>query len=384
MDASLKELTKLEKLTASNGKGPSIDQSIDSLLATLKEARASFVSGGCSAAYLKELAKSVEAKKKEIDDRQKEIYNVLSRLGKALDKKFPVALPSYPELFSTTTSVTALERTIALHLLRTGQFEVAEIFLSESNIKIPDELWKKFVDLHKILKALRNEDIQPALDWAQEHQKFLKSRNSPLEFYLHRSQYIRLLLKEHPPNPLPAIAYAKANLRPFYQEHPVEFQRLMSCMAYLPLSKLQSSMYSDLASPTLHFDLEPLFAKEYCAKLGMSRQLPLRVVGDIGGGGALARIEKGRKVLGDRKGDWNQMDELPIEIPLPPDNRYHSIFACLVSKELSTEANPPMMMNCGHVISKDSLQKLNKSGGRSKCPYCPIETPTGTAMRIFL
>ena len=55
-----------------------------------------------------------------------------------------------------------------------------------------------------------------------------------------------------------------------------------------------------------------LFAKEYCASLGMSRQVPLRVVGDIGGGGALARIEKGRKVMRERKSEWSQTDELPV------------------------------------------------------------------------
>ena len=42
--------------------------------------------------------------------------------------------------------------------------------------------------------------------------------------------------------------------------------------------------------------------------------MPLRVVGDIGGGGAMARIEKGRKVMGDRKGEWRQMDELPVRL----------------------------------------------------------------------
>lgn len=52
-----------------------------------------------------------------------------------------------------------------------------------------------------------------------------------------------------------------------------------------------------------------------------------------------------------------------IEIPLSVEKRYHSVFACPVSKEQSTEANPPMMMNCGHVITKDSLQKLSKPGG---------------------
>ena len=148
--------------------------------------------------------------------------------------------------------------------------------------------------------------------WAKTHQSFLQSRSSPLEFYLHRSQYIRLLLSAHPPDPLPAISYANANLRPFYKEHGPEFKRLMTCIAFLPLSKLQNSIYRDLALPTLHFDLEPLFAKEYCASLGMSRQVPLRVVGDIGGGGAMAIIERARKVMGDRKGDWRQMDELPV------------------------------------------------------------------------
>jgi len=89
----------------------------------------------------------------------------------------------------------------------------------------------------------------------------------------------------------------------------------MGCILYLPLAKLQNSPYSDLASPSLHLDLEPLFEKEYCASLGMSRQAHLRVVTDIGGGGALARIEKGRKVMRERKGEWSQTDELPVRAP---------------------------------------------------------------------
>jgi E3 ubiquitin-protein transferase RMND5 len=50
--------------------------------------------------------------------------------------------------------------------------------------------------------------------------------------------------------------------------------------------------------------------------MGLSRQVPLRVVGDIGGGGALARIEKGRKVMRERKSEWSQTDELPVRSPL--------------------------------------------------------------------
>lgn len=151
--------------------------------------------------------------------------------------------------------------------------------------------------------------------WTRENRAFLKTRSSPLEFFLHRSQYIRLLLSSHPPNPIPAIAYAKTALNPFYDEHATEMMRLMTCVAYLPLSRLQKSPYADLASPSLHFDLEPLFAKEYCASLGMSKQLPLRVVGDIGAGGALAKIEKGRRVMRERKSEWSQTHELPVSVP---------------------------------------------------------------------
>ncbi|KAE9400787.1 hypothetical protein BT96DRAFT_1096276 [Gymnopus androsaceus JB14] len=268
------------------------------------------------------------------------------------------------------------------HFLRTGQFDAAEIFLEESAIVIPTELRSQFIELHRILQALRNQDIGPALSWARGHRTFLQARSSPLEFYLHRSQYIRLLLLSHPPNSLAAISYAQAELQPFFRDHQAEFQRLMNCVTYLPLSRLQTSQYADLASPSLHFELEPLFAKEYCANLGMSRQIPLRVVGDIGGGGALAKIEKCRRVMRERKSEWSQRDELPIEISLPPENRYHSIFTCPVSKEQSTELNPPMMMICGHVIAKDSLTKLGKSSGRVKCPYCPTESSGSSAVQV--
>lgn len=103
-------------------------------------------------------------------------------------------------------------------------------------------------------------------------------------------------------------------LNPFYSEHPAEFRRVMTCILFLPESRLRTSPYADLASPAVHTDLEPLFAKEYCAHLGMSKQVPLRVVGDIGGGGALARIEKGRKVMRERKSEWSQTDELPVSM----------------------------------------------------------------------
>ena len=147
--------------------------------------------------------------------------------------------------------------------------------------------------------------------WVERNRNFLQSHSSPLEFYLHRSEYLRLLT----PDPSKAIQYATKYLQPFFSTHTAEFKRLMACLIFLPKERMQKSPYEDLTSDTIDLDLENMFATEFSASLGMSKQPPLKVVGDIGGGGALAKIEKGRKIMRERKSEWSQSDELPVSTP---------------------------------------------------------------------
>lgn len=37
---------------------------------------------------------------------------------------------------------------------------------------------------------------------------------------------------------------------------------------------------------------------------------------------------------------------------------YHSVFACPILRQQASEQNPPMRLLCGHVISRDALNKL--------------------------
>lgn len=76
------------------------------------------------------------------------------------------------------------------------------------------------------------------------------------------------------------------------------------------------------------------------------------------------------------------MRDTQTEIPLPPHLRFHSTFACPVSKEQGSEANPPMMMACGHVVCRESLACMGKGSGRVKCPYCPTESTAQQAIRV--
>ena len=119
MDTQLKELAKLEKLTMSSGsvkgKSPSIEDSLDTLLGSLQRSRERIQSDSISQDIFKDLVAKVESTKKDIDERQKEIYNLLAKLGKAMDKVRDIArlLSSFAEAFSleilySTTILSAL------------------------------------------------------------------------------------------------------------------------------------------------------------------------------------------------------------------------------------------------------------------------------------
>lgn len=204
----------------------------------------------------------------------------------------------------------------------------------------------------------------------------MDSFHSTLEFALHRSHFIHCLLSNPLPSslvdqvpadstgPVRALAYARKYFQPFYtSRHLPELSRLLAASLYLPLDKLKSSPYADLFTTSLHAEhLVPLFQSSYARVLKLPLTPPLKTLTDMGGGGALARLAKVKSVMKEKKTGWSASEELPVEIPLWEEYRFHSVFACPVSKEQTTERNPPMMLPCGHVIAKESLNRLSKGG----------------------
>lgn len=47
-----------------------------------------------------------------------------------------------------------------------------------------------------------------------------------------------------------------------------------------------------------------------------------------------------------------------IEVDLGKKCWYHSIFACPILRQQTTDNNPPMKLVCGHIISRDALNKM--------------------------
>lgn len=79
------------------------------------------------------------------------------------------------------------------------------------------------------------------------------------------------------------------------------------------------------------------------------------------GTNALPKISQVISLMKARRGvEWTTEDQLPLEVEVPPQHRYHSVFICPVLRQQTTPENPPMMMICGHVICKEALTRLSK------------------------
>jgi E3 ubiquitin-protein transferase RMND5 len=115
--------------------------------------------------------------------------------------------------------------------------------------------------------------------------------------------------------------------------------------------------------------VEDSFREQFCSLLGFSSDSPLKIA-VTAGTIALPVLLKMSSIMREKRTEWTSEGELPVEIPLPDAYRFHSIFTCPVSKEQSTEENPPMLLTCGHCLCKNSLLKLAKADGQKiKCPY---------------
>jgi hypothetical protein len=190
---------------------------------------------------------------------------------------------------------------------------------------------------------------------------------SRLEFCLHRLHYLDVVQRGVRDD---ALQYARHHLVQFVHSHLFDVQKLMACLLYAP--NIAESPYKSLVSGSERQSVERLLGVEYCRVMGITVESPLLSVVRCGAI-ALPVLLKASRVSPPWKG--LDMDyALPVEIETGRDCQHHSIFTCPVSREEATGGNNvPMILPCGHVLSKQSISRLPRGNPRFKCPYCPME-----------
>ncbi|XP_007889531.1 E3 ubiquitin-protein transferase RMND5B isoform X1 [Callorhinchus milii] len=326
----------------------------------------------------------------------KDIHGSVSKVGKAIDRVCLYrTLTTAAKLGNFDADVSGvgvegvwdslekqqfLSEAVVEHLYRQGLLNVAEELCQESGVCIDLSQKEPFLELNRILEALRMRDLRPALEWAMANRERLLALKSTLEFKLHRLYFISLLTGGMM-NQIEALEYAK-NFQPFAHQHQRDIQVLMGSLVYLRHG-IANSPYLHLLGSNQWADICDIFTRDACALLGLSVESPLSVSFSAGCL-ALPVLLNIKAVIEQRQctGIWSQKDELPIEIELGKKCWYHSVFACPILRQQATDSNPPMKLICGHVISRDALNKLI-NGGKLKCPYCPMEQAPADAKQIY-
>ena len=81
-----------------------------------------------------------------------------------------------------------------------------------------------------------------------------------------------------------------------------------------------------------------------------------------------------------------EMHEIPVEMPIPACNKYHSTLSCPVTWQLATADNYPVLLKpCGHVILIETSKSLPRhSGDRFHCPTCYSEVRTRELTKLVI
>ncbi|RPA80659.1 putative regulator of gluconeogenesis Rmd5 [Ascobolus immersus RN42] len=396
MEALQKELSKLE--SKANLSKPS--SRIDDIIKLLEDAKASIQANPSSTKL--QLAKLQQAATKEVDKLNhdvKEVYKGINSYSKALDKKFKsTSLEDIADLdYDAIGPLTGLvNRAVAMHLAREGKFNVAEIFMKEvqqrntndETNQIPTNLRAQFETMYEIVACIADGDLEKAIQWARQNEQRLNERRSRLEWELVKTKFLSIAETE---GHAQAMLYGREQFSRFLDLYKFEIQQVVTGPMFVRSETITARPYPHLQTITSAEQREQLsafFCREYCSLMGLSASSPLYLAATAGAI-ALPKLVKVSSIMKDKKTAWTSHNELPVEIPLPPSFTFHSIVVCPVSKEQTTEQNPPMMLPCGHVIAKESLERLTNRGVNGstvtmKCPYCPKECKKSDAERIYL
>ncbi|KAI9817116.1 MAG: hypothetical protein M1827_001228 [Pycnora praestabilis] len=341
MDVLQKEHERLSKKSNLSESVDDVQKTIDLLL----RARESIASDpGHVSIALAKLQNPIKQSFDKINEDLKEVHSGLNKYTKALDKKFkdkPLPTTEYDALSSHPALI---NRAIAMHLLREGQFSVASTFLIEAAAQPPraeptpgspnpyhsleqaidlgslksESLQQQFSEMYHILHELRNgRNLIPAIDWARTKSTELEARGSNLEFELGRLQFVWLFLGggvgsgegATSAGPQRALTYARREFGHFQARYLREIQQLGGAMAYRP--NLAYSPYGRIFHNDCAWEeVASSFTREFCSLLGLSADSPLYIAATAGAI-ALPTLLKLQNIMKEKKTEWTTQHELP-------------------------------------------------------------------------
>lgn len=313
---------------------------------------------------------------KQLESCQKDMNNALRKWVKTTEKFFSQDISKAYRNVEMEPHL--LSELIVNHLYLQALFNIGDNFVREANCPAALKLKHLFEEMYGILSALRAGKPEPALSWAMKNHDTLLQNGSFLELKLHQLQFVEVLKQGNRDG---ALRYARAYLAPFATIYKVEIQRLIASILWA--GRLDQSPYAEFLLPTNWEKLAEEFVQQFCNVMGQSSTSPLGMT--VAAGAEVLPILLKLVTVLTAKREWQSMKQLPFPLDVSREFQFHSVFVCPVLREQGSDDNPPMLLPCGHVLSKQSIVKLSKNSSRSfKCPYCPMEAMASECKQLYI
>ncbi|KAG2319113.1 hypothetical protein Bca4012_054633 [Brassica carinata] len=302
------------------------------------------------------------------------------------ERELNVALTKYPKVLekqlnsdvskayrtSVEFDTRVVNQIIANFFYRQGMFDIGDSFLAEAGDESECTTRESFVEMHQIVEAMeKRRELGLALNWATLNSEKLKQSRSDLEMKLHSLRFLEIAKDQSSQE---AINYARKHF-PVHADSSLHEIQKLTCSLLWRNRNLEHSPYSELLSPSRWNDAVRELTRQYCNLLGESSESALSTAVTAGTQALPVLLKYMNVMAASKKLDWQSMEQLPVAVELSEEFQFHSVFVCPVSKEQASDENPPMMMPCGHVLCKQTINKMSKNGAKSsfKCPYCPTD-----------
>ncbi|XAR56123.1 hypothetical protein NMG60_11036469 [Bertholletia excelsa] len=256
---------------------------------------------------------------------------------------------------------TRLKRILVDYMLRMSYYETAMKLAESSNVQELVDI-EVFNEAKKVIDALQNKDVAPALAWCADNKSRLKKSKSKFEFQLRLQEFIELVRAE---NNLRAITYARKYLAPWGATHMKELQRVMATLAFK--SGTECLTYKVLFEPKQWDYLVDQFKQEFCKLYGMTFEPLLNIY--LQAGLSALKTPFCYEVDCTKEDPLSQESFRKLASPLPFSKQHHSKLVCYITKELMDTENPPLVLPNGYVYSTKALEEMaRKNHGRITCP----------------
>ncbi|KAF4382274.1 protein MAEA homolog isoform X2 [Cannabis sativa] len=254
-----------------------------------------------------------------------------------------------------------VKRILVDYMLRMSYYDTALKLAESSNMQDLVDI-EVFQEAKKVIDALQNKEVTPALVWCAENKSRLKKFKSKFEFQLRLQEFIELVRAE---NNLRAITYARKYLAPWGSSHMKELQRVFVTLAYK--STTECSTYKVLFEPKQWDYLVDQFKQEFCKLYGMTLEPLLNIYLQAG----LSALKTPYCYEDDctKEDPLSQENFRKLALSLPYSKQHHSKLVCYITKELMDTENPPQVLPNGYVYSTKALEDMaKKNNGKITCP----------------